>query len=185
MFLTAYETFSNFVEALRGVWETVIGWDWTTISTQVKNWLVGGGGVAIVIIATRYGIPFLKGKLTNKKFGEVLLELAITKSQITAMDLQSKTVKEGVIALTKYAEAAAEINLTSKLLSQEQKANFQVVLDKLHAADSVLAEVVAIEIEKIVEDGEITQEEIIELAEKAPIVKEILGTNINDIVARN
>jgi len=152
------------------------GWDWLKITEWLKNFVVGGGMIAVI----RYGIPLLRN--SNKP---VLAQLAVLGEKFLAMQqayqelkAENATLKQGVFATLGYIETSAQVNLTSKTLTADQKANFLVWLESVK---SLLHPDVVAEAQQAVADGVITAEEVASIAEKVPRVAEVLLTPLNSI----
>ena len=182
IFLSATDFFSNIVEGLWELWLNIQNADWTTITTQAKNWILGGG---FIVLLTRV-LPFLKNstKPILKKLGEIAEALLTANSEIARLKQENATLKDGVKATLSYLETTANINLSSKVLSEDQKVALQTAIITLQSVGTELTDHVADEVEKVVSDGVITQEEAITIAEHAPIIEKTLGTPIANLIPK-
>ena len=182
IFLSATDFFSNIVEGLWELWLNIQNADWTTITTQAKNWILGGGMLALVIKA----IPFLKNsnKPILKGLGEIGEALVTANAEIKKLKQENATLKDGVKATLSYLETTANINLSSKVLSEDQKVALQTAIITLQSVGTELTNHVADEVEKAAADGVITQEEAINLAEHIPVIEKTLGTPIANLIPK-
>jgi len=182
LILSASEVFSNIVDGLLNIWVQVQNMEWSTIFADVKNWVVGGGMVVFVAKV----LPFLKN--SNKpiltKLGEIAEKLLIANAKIDSLELENLSLKDGLKATVNYLETTAQVNLSSKVLSAEQKALFQNAVFALQAVGTELTTHVASEVQTVVADGVITADEVITLAEHAPVIEKALGTPISDLMPK-
>lgn len=182
IFLSATDFFENIVDGLWQFWVNIQNADWTTITTQLKNWIVGGGMLALVIKA----IPFLKN--SNKPIlnglGEISEALVNAIAKIQELKSENATLKDGLKAVVSYLETTANINLSSKVLSEEQKQMFQTAIIALLSVQNELATHIAVELEKVADDGIITKEEALTIAEHIPVIEKTLGTPIAGLIPK-
>jgi hypothetical protein len=163
----------------QGIIEFINGigtWDWTTIVEWAKNFVLSGSA----IVAIKYALPFFKN--SNRP---ILAQLAVLGEKIVAaeqtyQDLKAEnaTLKQGLFAVLGYMETSAQVNLTSKTLTAEQKATF---LSWLEVVKPLLHPEVVAEAQEAVADGVVTAEEVASIAEKVPRVAEVLLTPLNSI----
>jgi len=160
------------------------GWfselSWPQIWETLKNWLLGGGAVAVVGIAVKYGIPFFKGQSTAMSFANILAEISVLKSQNQTAITGQTALKDALKTMVEYAQAVSQVNITSKTLTSEQKSAFELLLPRLAIVDAELAERVA----TAISDGVVTASEAIDVAAAVPKLKEPFGTSLDDILVK-
>lgn len=180
MFLSFIDVVKNIVDGLSGVWQTVRTIDWET----VKNWVFSGGGVLLVGLFAKYGIPFFKN--SNKPILVKMATLYETVdgliTEIKQLRAENKTIKDGVKGTIHYLELNAEVNLSSKVLTQEQKEKFTQASEMLKTIGTNLAVETAELVEKVIEDNTITVDEAIEIAEKNKEIEKAFGTPISSLL---
>lgn len=177
MFLSASEIFTNIVDGLRVAWETVKNLNWLEVWEYFKN--IGLAGAAL--IAIRYGVPFLKGKTTNKMFIQLLNGVQALGSTVEALKTDNKTLKDGMSLFLSNIEATCSVNATSVMLTAEQKQVFLDIAAQCQAFKPLLAE----KIISAVEDGKLTATEGMEIAqETSPEVAQTLLTPISDLLPK-
>ena len=182
IFLSMAEAIENIVNGLQSAWQSIGTWDWETI----KNWFVTGGGALAVGVFIKYGVPFFKNsnKPILRELGTQAETIVNLVQEIKDLRLENKTIKEGIKSTVQYLEVSADVNLSSKVLSANQKEKFTTALNTLKAFDSTFANEAVLKVEKIIEDNVITADEAIELAETNEKVKEVFGTKIADLMKK-
>ncbi|MFA5195430.1 MAG: hypothetical protein WC401_06510 [Bacteroidales bacterium] len=184
MFLSASEFFSNIVDGLLSFWATIQNANWSEIAEQIKNWVLTGAGAGTIIVIISKIVPLLKNANAPilKELGKIGEALLIANTEIKKLKEENATLKDGVKATISYLETTAQVNLSSKVLSEEQKTLFKSAIDTLQSTETKLATHVANDIETIIADGIITADEAIALTEHEPIIKKALGTRIEDLM---
>lgn len=156
---------------------SVPNWNWTDITTNLKNFLVGGG----IVTALKFGIPFFKN--SNKpllvKLGLLTEKILTLSEEVKTIHDENGTLKTALNYVLDYVEVSANVNLSSRTLTVEQKAAFDnwVTTYRTNFGQNVAVEKVA----EIVSDGVITKEEVVELGSNAPVVEKVLGTPLSQI----
>ena len=151
-------------------------WNWTDITTWLKNFVVGGG----LLVALKYAVPFFKN--SNKPvlnqlgaLGEKIIQVEQTYQDLKA---ENATLKTATFAMLGYIEASAQVNLTSKTLTPEQKASF---LAWLETVKPLLHPELVAQAQEAVADSVVTAQEVTAIAERAPRVAEVLLKPLSQI----
>ena len=184
MFLASMsEMYENIINGLGLFFEQVGDWNWTAIWNWIKGLSVSGsmlGGLAILIKTI---VPMLKNsnKILLNKIGALGDTLATTLTKIDELHLENKTLREGVLGVVDYLETSANINISSRTLTQEQKEKFAIVATVLKQVKVPLVESFVAKVEQAVADNVITKEEVLDIVDDIPRVEEVLGKKISDI----
>lgn len=180
---TASDFFTKIAESLQGWLDNIPDWNWTGIWEWAKGiaTTVGWGGVLAILI--KFVIPFVKDSAKP-----ILTELAKQAEVIGTLELTIKALEEkdrtiGAV-LTEWISLQATTNLTSKTLTDEQKAAFLDIAEKMKALNVEAFTQAADKIETIVEDGVVTAEETVELLESTKLGQAVLGTSLDSIVPK-
>jgi len=183
MFLAIDETLTNIAIAIQEWFNGIENWDWVTITTQAKNWLVGGGMATLVGLTVKYGLPFLKNsnKPLLEQFAVQAEIITALQNKIVSMDESQKTVGN---VLGEWIGLQADVNATSRTLTAEQKQTFVDVASKMRLVNNTQITAAANEIDKIVEDNVVTAEEMVDLVKQTNVGQKVLGTNINTIIPK-
>lgn len=171
MFIAISDFWNNIAIALEQFTQNVGEWDWANISTQVKNWLLSGSGVAAIGLFLKFGVPYFKSNKQLALMGKLI-------ERVASSELEQQTVGN---ILTDYISLQSDVNVTSKTLTPEQKQRFVDLSAQLKLMQSERLQDIGKDIEEMVEDNVITADEAIELAKNLPIVEEALGTKLSDI----
>ncbi|MCK9576877.1 MAG: hypothetical protein WC143_08645 [Eubacteriales bacterium] len=181
-FLSIADFIENIVNGLNELWQNIGTWNWEAI----KNWVLSGSALTLLGVFAKYVIPILKNSnkpilKTLGEYGEKIVDLS---SEIKALRLENKTLKDGTKAVIEYLEVSADVNLSSKVLTAEQKQGFTTALNALKIIDNEFAKETVAKVEEIIEDGVITADEVIELAETNQQVETVFGTKISDLMKK-
>jgi hypothetical protein len=176
MFLTSIAEFwQSISDGLNQLFENIGDWNWESIVTYIKN--VGIMGFLTVVLKT--GLPVFKSlKNSNKPILKLVGRLI---ERIDSLEKENQTVGN---VLTEYIALQSETNSMSITLPQEQKDKFLAFATTLKEMQNARLQSIGADIEKMVEDNEITADEAKELLDTIPEAKKILGTNINDILPK-
>lgn len=171
MFIAINDFWVNIAQGLEQILENIGGWNWGEISTQVKNWLLSGSGIAVVGLFLKFGVPYFK---SNKQLALIskLIE------RVVSLETEQQTVGN---VLTEYISLQSEVNTTSRTLTADQKQKFTNLATALKTMQNERYKNIGAEIEEMVEDNVITAEESVELLKNVPVIEQALGTNINNI----
>ena len=167
-----------------------VGANYTAILATIGS-AVGAGGISVVAFqVVRTVVPLLKN--TNKP---ILSELGTFVTNITPRietiieKMKSQETKLALIesenrTLKDYIALAAETNAKSVFLDEATKAQYAAFALALKSVPNAVVQSVGTQVEKAIEDGELTPTEIIEIAEKIPVVEKVLGTPIDAIISK-
>lgn len=179
MFLAISDFWLNIGDAFNELFKNIEGWNWDNIMQYVQNI----GLPTILLFGLRYIYPLIKN--SKKKELEALEKqldiLNQTKMEILNLRQEDRTIKT---LITKWIELQSEINVNSKTLTLEQKQKFIDIANGLREIDSEKTKDIADKIDEMVSDNKITSDEAIELAEENETVKEIFGTNIDNLIPK-
>jgi len=187
MFLASMsEMYENIVNGLGLFFEQIGDWNWTNIWNWVKGLSVSGsmiGGLAVLIKTV---VPMLRNsnKILLNKLGELGLQTSNLLTKVDELQLENKTLREGMIGVVGYLETSANVNLSSVSLTKEQKEQFAIVATTLKQVKIPLVDSFVTKIEQAVEDGVMTKEEALDIADDIAQVEQALGTRISDIKLR-
>jgi len=167
-----------------------VGANYTAILATIGS-AVGAGGISVVAFqVVRTVVPLLKN--TNKP---ILSELGTFVANITPRietiieKMKSQETKLALIesenrTLKDYIALAAETNAKSVFLDEATKAQYAAFALALKSVPNAVVQSVGTQVEKAIEDGELTPTEMIEIAEKIPVVEKVLGTPIDAIISK-
>jgi len=167
-----------------------VGANYTAILATIGS-AVGAGGISVVAFqVVRTVVPLLKN--TNKP---ILSELGTFVTNITPRietiieKMQAQETKLALIesenrTLKDYIALAAETNAKSVFLDEATKAQYAAFALALKSVPNAVVQSVGTQVEKAIEDGELTPTEMIEIAEKIPVVEKVLGTPIDAIISK-
>ena len=187
MFLASMsEMYENIVNGLGLFFEQVGDLNWTNIWNWIKGLTVSGsmiGGLAVLIKTV---VPMLKNsnKILFNKLGELGLQTSNLLTKVDELQLENKTLREGMLGVVDYLETSANINISSRTLTQAEKDKFVQVATVLKQVKVPLVESFVAKVEQAVADNVITKEEAIDIADDIPQVEQALGTKISDIKLR-
>lgn len=180
-----YEFLNGISEALQYALQWVSTQDYEKILNIIKDFsltALGGGGIWAVF---KWIIPLLRN--SNKP---VLNELANAvalidglKTELDALKQREASIETATLSMLTYLETSANVNLTSKTLSPEQKAQYQKWIDFVKTLNITEATQTAIKVEEKIADGVLTAQEVIEVARDIKTVDELLLTPITKIGA--
>jgi PIN domain nuclease of toxin-antitoxin system len=184
----------NFSDMLVNISQAIIDfvnqmgtWDWPTIVQTFKDTLVSGGVGAAVLFAVKYILPFLRN--SNKP---ILAEVGVIGTQVVALVEEVKklhdenaTLRQATSQTLNYISTVAEVNLASKSITIEQKAQIKAWLDgyKVYLGDS--ANTVVAQIENVIDDNQITIDEVMELGSNVQVIEKALGTPISQLIPKS
>ena len=182
-----------FLSSMAEMWVSIAegiayGWEWLGSNggkiIEYFAYLATGSGVLTgVVYLIRIVIPMLRN--SNKP---VLKELAVTLEKIE--DLANKqeqandeiqVLRDENKTLKEYLLLASEVNERNITLTNEMRDKFGYLADGLRNTENEKAIEIANEIDIAVEDNTLTTEEIVEIAEDLPVVKDVLGMSLEDI----
>ena len=184
----------NFSDMLVNISQAIIDfvnqmgtWDWPTIVQVIKDTLVGSGFVGGVMVVIKYLLPFLRNsnKPILQEIGAVLTQLVFLKEKIQQLERENATLRSATTQILGYIEIGAEVNLTSKSITSEQKARIKSWLDayKISMGDS--ANAIIAQIENVIDDNQITVEEVMELGSNVQVIEKALGTPISQLIPKS
>jgi hypothetical protein len=183
MILSAYEVLNKISEAIMQFMTTIGEADWLAILEVVKNLAVGGGTGGLVYAVFRYVLPLLKN--SNKP---ILAEIAAQGliivtliDEIKQLKEENATIKQVGIHTLHYLETSANVNLTSKTLSPEQKASYLQWIAFAKTLNITEATKVAEEIEQAIADDKLTVEEAITISQNIKAVNDLVLTPLSQI----
>ena len=171
MFIAISDFWNNIAMGLEQFFNNIGNVDWTETSMQFKNWILSGAGIATLGLFLKYGVPYFKANKQLKLIGKLI-------ERVVSLEREQQTVGN---VLVEYVSLQSEVNVTSKTLTPEQKEKFTDLATTLQAMKNERYKSIGVEIEEMVEDGEISASEAIELTKNIPVIEMALGTNINDI----
>ncbi len=185
MFLaSASEVLTNIAQAIQDWINSIPAWNWTSIWDWIKGIVTGSvGGVSLWAIL-KYAIPFLKDGKTKELLAKVVAQeenIKLLTSIVEESRSESKTIRE---VFTEYLSLQSETNATSRTLTLEQKQAFLDFAAKLRLIGTTETDIVANKVEETVEDGVVTAEEAIALAEATELGQKVLGTSIDSIIPK-
>lgn len=178
-----YEFLNGISEALQYALQWISTQDYEKILTIIKDFsltALGGGGIWAVF---KWIIPLLRN--SNKP---VLTELANAvalidglKTELDKLKQEEANIKQATLTMLAYLETSANVNLTSKTLSPEQKTEYQKWIDLVKSLNITEATQGATLVEQKIADGVLTAEEVIEVAQTIKKVDELVLTPITKI----
>lgn len=174
MFLSAVDIFTKIVDGFNGWLENIPNWNWDSIVEWLKLSVQTLGIGGIIALLVKVVKPFVEDKTVLNN----VIDLANKLDQYKEENSTIKTI------LTDWVSLQANTNLTSKTLSAEQKQAFLDIAERMKAVGIPNVTEKAEQIEEIVEDGKVTAEETIALAESTKVGQTILGAKVGDIISK-
>jgi len=167
--------------------ETMGTWNWVDITNFIKNVLLGGGTVAGGFALARIVIPLLKNsnKPVLAQLGALTEKLLAVSEQVVSLHQENSTLRTTLASVGSYLETTANINLSSKTLTQAQKDQLVTWLNQYHTAIGNSATPTVEQINSVIADNVITAQEIVQLAETVPILEKALGTPISQLMPKS
>lgn len=172
------EMLVKITSALMEFLNNIPNWNWDSIIANVKNFVVGGG----MVVAVKYAIPFFKNsnKPVLTKLASVTETVLAYGEELKTLHTENATLKTALDMTIGYLETSAQINLSSRTLTTEQKALYDAWITRYKADFGTNATVE--KVEQIMADNTITREEVVELGNNVPVIERVLGTPIQDLM---
>jgi len=167
----------NIGEALNQFVENIGGWNWNNILEYFKNISLGTVALTILTLTVKVGLPLLRNsnKLILKKFAELY-------ENVSDLKKENQTVSN---ILKQWVVLQSDINKYSKTLKPEHKKAFSDLAEAMRMVEDNNVQEAANKIDEIIEDNKVDVNEMQDLVESTDLGKQVLGTNINDIIPKS
>jgi hypothetical protein len=183
MFLSSIsETWVAIAESLE------YGWGWLadnfTNALKYTFYIVTSGSVLTGVgYFIKVGLPILKhiNNPTIAKLNEIMKKNNITEEKLNKTLETVTKLKDENATLKEYVALATEANKRNITLTKDMQEKFGYLSKKLKETNNQKAIDISNKIDNVIEDEQLTDDEIVNLAEEIPEVEETLGMSIDDI----
>ena len=167
----------NIGEALQQLYQNIGDWNWDNILTYFQNISLGTVALTILTLTVKVGLPLLRN--SNKKIFNKLADLY---DEISTLQKKEQTISN---ILREWIALQSDVNKVSRTLKPEHKKAFADLADTMRMVDNEEIKEAADKIDEIIEDNKVSASEMQDLIESTEVGKDILGTNINDIIPKS
>jgi hypothetical protein len=184
MFLSISDFWIDIAQALEDFGQQIGGWNWENIIQYAKNLIAAVSWPTVIYFLLRYVIPILKGsnKPVLKEVGAQAEIIKLLADKLNDLERKEQTVGQ---LLEEWIVLQSDVNSMSRTLSPKHKQAFIDLAEKMKEHQDERIRTMGIQIDEIVDDGEVSADEVKDLIENTKTGEQVFGTNLNDIVGED